>query len=453
MNYKEIADKILSCVGGEENVIDAANCMTRLRFTLKDNNLIKMDEINAVDGIVGVQIKSGQLQVIIGPEVGEVFKELPESVRAKEVQVDVKAEGNIFSRAISTFSAFFFPLVIVMGGAGIVKALVSIAVNFQWLSVESDVYAVFNIISDGVFYFLPFFLAYTVAKRIKTNEVLALALAAMLMYPTLINGAAAGGGALSFFGLPIPMFSYSSSVVPIILGVFALKYVFLFFSKFIPKSLELIVTSALSLVVVGILMLIVLAPLGTYIGTYVTSFFTWLFDVAGPLASMLLCAVFPLLVITGMAYSFFPVVFLNMATYGYDFINLPIMIFANINQGIAALAVALKTKNMKLRSLGVSSGVTAILGITEPAMYSVNLRYKRPFYCIIAGNALAGLLSGIFKVKMFAVAGSGALAIPAFSSVEYPQNFMYAMISLFAGMILTFVLTWIFTPKDMLNDM
>lgn len=452
MDYKKAADSIVSLVGGEANIQDATNCMTRLRFMLKDNNLINMEQLKKTDGVIGAQIKSGQLQIIIGPEVKSIFEALPKGVREKEEASARPVDENIFNRMLSTFAGFFYPLIIVLGGAGIIKGFLALAANMGWIGMESDVYTVLTIISDGAFTFMPFFLAVTVAERIKVNKYLSLALAGMLLAPQLLAGAAEGAASLSFFGLPIPQFSYTSSVIPIILGVILLKYVFGFFSKYIPKSLELLVTSALSLIIAGVIMLVVLAPLGMYIGNYLSAFFVWFYDVAGPFASAILAGVFPFLVITGMAYAFFPVVFANMGALGYDFIQLPIMIFANVNMGIAALAVAIKTKDKKLRSLAAGSGLTAILGITEPAMYAVNLRYKRPFFCVLAGNVVAGALSGILGVKMFGVAGGGILAFPAFSGVDFPSNLMNATICLVVGAITTFVLTYLFTPRAILAE-
>ena len=454
MSYTILAKTILELAGGIENINDATHCMTRLRFSLVNDEKAKIDEIKKIDGVIGAQFKSKELQVIIGPHVTDVYKEFPDSIKEKEeTETDSeKKDGNIFSRALSTFAGFFYPLIIALGGAGIVKGILALVVNMGWLSDTADAYTILNLIADGIFYFMPFFLAISVAERIKTNKYMALCLAGMLMAPTLINGSAEAGTSLSFFGLPVPLVSYASSIIPIILGVILLKYVFDFLGKFIPKSLEVIVTSALTLLIVGVLLLVVLAPLGHYAGNLLSSFFLWLYDVAGPVASTLMGVVFPFLIITGMAYSFFPLTFANLGALGYDFIIWPIMIFANVNQGAASLAVGLKTKNKKIRSLATSSGVTAILGITEPAMYSINLRYKRPFYCVIVGNALAGLLCGLLQVKMFAYAGGGIFAVPAFGSIDYAANFRNAIICLVAGAALTFVLTYIITPNKLLNE-
>ena len=246
MNPKDLAAKIIPLIGGEDNINDVSNCMTRLRFRLADNSNADLDGIKALEGIVAVQVKNGQLQIIIGPEVSDVFAALPDSI--KEKQVAAKAEDdetNKFSKLSSTFSGFFYPLVPAISGAGIIKCLVAFAVQFGWMNAAGDVYAILNIISDGVFYFFPFFLAVSVAERLKVNKFMSLALAALLLYPTIVNGSAAGTQSLIFLGLPVPMISYTTSVIPIILSVICLKYVWMLFSKFVPKSLELIITTGL----------------------------------------------------------------------------------------------------------------------------------------------------------------------------------------------------------------
>lgn len=451
MDYKATANEILELVGGAENVNELTHCITRLRFILVKKELAEIEKLEAVNGVLGAQFKSGQLQVIIGPDVDRVFNEFPKSLMIGENKKEEKEE-NLFNRTISTFSGFFYPLVMAMGGAGIIKGFLALAVNYSWVSQTSDVYVVLNLLSDCLFYFLPFFLAVSVAQKLKVNVYMALTMAAMLMYPTLINGAAEKADALRFFGLTIPQYSYASTVIPIILSVICLKYVFQFLSKFIPKSLEMVATSALTLIITGIITLVILAPMGIYIGNYVSSFFSWLYRVAGPLASIVTAATFPLTIITGMAYSFMPITFMNLATQGFDFFRLPYMVLSNINQSAATLAVALKTGDARVRATALSAGFTALLGITEPAMYSVNLRYKRPFYFAMAGNALGGLLGGLFNLKMFGAAGGGIFAIPAYGSIDYPNNFLHAMICMAAGVALTFTLTFVFTPKSSLTE-
>lgn len=454
MDYKKMAEEIVEKLGGESNIINAAHCVTRLRINLRNKDMVNLDNLKRINGVVGTQYKNEQLQIIIGPQVTEVFKALPTSIEKESAMVaDDKDKGSIIDRAISTFSAFFFPISMVLGGAGLIKGILSLLVNYAGLAETAETYVVFNMIADGLFYFLPFFLAVTIAKKLNVNTYMAMAMAALLMYPTLIEGAASGTEPLRLFGMiSVPQISYATSVIPIIFSVITMKYVFNFLDRIIPKSLQLIVTSALALVVTGILTVTIYGPLGTYAGNVLSNVISSFYTVAGPLASTLMGFLMVFLTITGMGYSFYPVVFFNLATFGFDFLMIPIIVFTNINQGVASLAVGLKTRSGKIRALALSTGLTAIMGITEPAMYSINLRFKKPFYCTVIANTVVGLLAGLFKVKTFALAGGGITGIAGFPSVEYPQNFLCAMICLLAGVVLTFVLTYIFTPADILVD-
>ncbi|MDT2661691.1 glucose PTS transporter subunit IIA [Enterococcus hulanensis] len=448
MSNNQTAKAIIQKLGNKENINDFMHCATRLRFEVKNIDSVDFGALREIDGVIEAQLKNGQVQVIIGPGVYKVYDELQKEIGVlKKVEKHDKEKKSIVDKIVEFISGVFIPVTLSMGGSGVIKGLLPLAVNFGWITDTSDIYLVLNLIADAVFYYLPFMLAYSTAKKINTNRILALTLAGVLMYPTLINGAAEGASALSFIGLKVPMISYSSTVIPIILSVILLKYVFAFFQKILPKNLELVLTSGLTLLVTATISLIMIAPLGTYAGNYISTFFEWLYAVAGPLAGIIYGLAFPLLVITGMGYAMLPLVFQNLQLLGYDYIMLPIMTISNMNQGIANFAVALKTKNKKIRATAIGTGVTASIGgITEPAMYSINLRFKKPFYATLIANAIAGGLSRLLDVKMFTFAG-GIVSIPGFSSLDYTNNFMNALLCLAVGVVLTFVITFIWTTQ------
>lgn len=457
-DLNETAKSILVSIGGKDNITFFTHCMTRLRFDLVDNSKIAKEKLEDIDGVISVQIKNGQLQVIIGLDVQKVYQSLVslignekqgEVTSEQKEPIKLKAVPNIL---IEFISSTFLPITIALGGAGLIKGLLSLMVSLKLLNETTDVYTVLNIISDASFYFLPFLLAVSVAKRVKVNEFLAVTVAGILMYPTLINGSLEGTGTLSFLGIPIPLFSYASSVIPIILSVLLLKGVFNILSKFIPKNFEFMITSGLALIITGIISLSMLAPAGNYLGVYIADFFVWLYSATGPIAGVVFVGLFPILVMTGMAYTMLTVSFQNLGILGFDFVMLPTMIISNINQGIANWAVAVKTKNKSVKSLAIGTGFTAILGITEPAMYSINLRYKKPFYAALIGNAIAGGLSAILNLKMFAFAGSGIFAIPSYISTKYPENLTNAIICIAVGAILTFLITFIWVKASDFED-
>ncbi|MDR2538258.1 MAG: PTS transporter subunit EIIC [Bifidobacteriaceae bacterium] len=469
MDFKKAASEILEYTGGESNVKEAVNCMTRLRMEVVDLEKVDLSKLELIDGVITAQIRNGQVQVIIGPDVYEVLKEFPDSISQSiegvtEISEDEVQESTSDSTgkfkpvdfAIRTFSGFFFPVILALGGAGTLKGILAICTSAGWVTPENPTYEVLNTLGDSVFYFLPMFLAVTAAERLRTNKFLALILAGALMYPTIINGAAqvaeGGPSALDIFGIPVPLLSYSSSVFPIILSVISLKFVYDFLDKFVPKALEYVVTSTVSVFVVGVVMFTVLAPLGNYIGIGLTEAFSWLYSVAGPIASMVLAGVFPILVMTGMAHALIPVMLNNIANLGYDFFLLPFMITCNINMGVAALAIALKTKKSKMRALGVSTGLTSILGISEPAMYGVTLRYRMSFVAVMIANAVVGFCCGIFGVKGYQLVGSSAFHFVTWIGPEGLTNLYFAIATIAIGAVVTFVLTWILTSKKALEE-
>ncbi|MFV0395709.1 MAG: glucose PTS transporter subunit IIA [Coprobacillaceae bacterium] len=457
MTREQTLHEILDAIGGKENIVTAGHCITRLRLTLNNKEGIDLDRIKKIDGVLNTQFSGEQLQIIVGTDVNKYYEELMKIIGGEIKNTsnkvsDAKEKESVINKVMGTISGIFIPASVAIAASGIIKGILALCTVFKWLSVESDVYIVLNMIGDATFYFLPVLLGFSVAKKIETNEYLGASLGALLVYPTLINGATAMLPSLSFFGIPVPYVTYSSSVLPVVLGVFALKYIHNGLKKIIPSALEMVVTGGLAFLITALLTLIVLAPVGNYLGVYISDFFVWLYSWAGPFASMLMGATFAPMVMTGFVYGIFPVVFQNLGILKYDYIVLPMMIYSNVNQGVAAIAAGIKLKDPKIKSAAFGAGLTGLLGITEPAMYTVNLTYKKPFYSALIGSGAAGLLSGILNVKMFTMAGSGLTAIPGFASNEFTSNMINAIICLCIGMVITFVLTFIWTKKEATNE-
>ena len=259
------------------------------------------------------------------------------------------------------------------------------------------------------------------------------------MYPTIINYAASGEVAsLSFLGLKIPMISYSSTVIPIILGVWLLSYVYKIVDKYVPSLFKIIITPLVVLLITSILVLVFIAPLGSYMGVYVEKFFTGLFNVAGPFAGILLGGAMHLIVITGMHYAFFPAALSSMGTVGYDLMLLPMNLVSNLAQAGATLAVAVKSKDKNMKSLAASTGVSAVFGITEPAIYGVTLKLKKPFYAALIGGAVGGGIFGTFVVKAFTFTLPGITALPSYIE-QGTNNFLFALIGIGLSFVVAFV--------------
>jgi PTS system beta-glucosides-specific IIC component len=454
MEHKKLAEAIIKEIGGNENIQQGWHCITRLRFNIADKDKVNLEKIKTLDGVIGVQFKSGQLQVIVGSKVADVYKEVSQLLDEKSSanKTSPKQKMNVVEYVFDVISGIFTPVLPAIVGGGLLKGLLALLVATNLLSETGSNYQILNFIADAPFHFLPFLLAFSAAKKFNTDQSLAVALAGVLMYPQIM--AYANGGevaSLKFLGIPIPMNSYASSVIPIILGVLLLSYIYKQLDKIIPKSLRIIFLPILTLVITAPLTLSLIAPLGQYIGIYLDAFFTGLFSVAGPIAGLLLGGLMPLIVITGMHYAFFPGVFASFDKYGYDVMLLPMNLVANLAQSGATLGVILKTKDKKMRQLAISTLIPAFFGITEPAIYGVTMKLKKPFYASLAGGAVGGAIYGFFAVKATAFTIPGIPAIPTYI-MNGTNNLLYALIGIVASFLVGLILTLLLGFKEEITE-
>lgn len=452
MDYNHLSKTILKNVGGEENILDVYHCITRLRFHLKDSSKVNEKEITDTEGIAGAQFKGSEFQVIIGNDVKNVYENfvsLMKDFGRQDGEVSTE-KTNIMSKLMDTLAGVFVPVLPAITAAGMVKSVLALLLAVRAISSESDIYQLFNILSDAAFYFLPFLLAVTSARKFKTNEFLALTVAGSMMYPTIMTGAANGGG-LHVFGLTIPFINYSASIIPIVLSVWLLSKVYRFIDKRTPETVRLLIAPMLSLFIIVPISLGLLAPLGNYAGYYLASFLTWIFAVSGPVAGLILGATIPLIVMTGMHYVVNPIVLQNLNQLGYDFIA-PLFFLCNIAQAGATLAVFTKAKDKKLKSLALSTGISAIFGITEPAMYGVNIREKRPFFASLIAGGIGGFVATLFGVKVYAFVMPGITGVPAYITQGGDnRNIVVILLSLLITFAFSFGLTLILWKEKKIN--
>ncbi|MCM3147555.1 MULTISPECIES: beta-glucoside-specific PTS transporter subunit IIABC [Bacillus] len=443
MENKELAQEIVNLIGGTENISQSWHCITRLRFNLNDESQVKVDELKTLDGVLGAQFQSGQFQVIIGAKVAEVYEEIDHLVgHSSNESAPVKntSKMNPIEVVFDVISGIFTPILPAIVGSGLIKGIMALLVSLGWLTETSATYQVLQIFSNAVFYFLPFLIAYSAAKKFKTRESLALALAGILLYPTMIEGAAKGADPLSFLGLSIPLNNYTSSVLPIILGVLLLSFVDKWITKAIPKSLSIVFTPVLSLMITAPLTLAFIAPIGNVSGQYLEIFFTSLFNFAGPIAGLLMGGLMPLIVLTGMHYAFFPSTLASFEKVGYDIMLLPMNFIANMAQAGAVLGVIIRTKRVETRSLALSTLLPSFFGITEPAIYGVTLRLKKPFYASLIGGAVGGCFYGLFSVKTTAFSIPGITSLPTYI-MKGTNNFQLALIGIALSFIVSLLVT------------
>ncbi|EIL85574.1 beta-glucoside-specific PTS transporter subunit IIABC [Bacillus altitudinis] len=443
MENKELAGKIMKLIGGTENISQSWHCITRLRFNLNDESQVKVDELKTLDGVLGAQFQSGQFQVIIGAKVAEVYEEIDHLAgHSSNDSAPVKntSKMNPIEVVFDVISGIFTPILPAIVGSGLIKGIMALFVSLGWLTETSSTYQVLQIFSNAVFYFLPFLIAYSAAKKFKMRESLALALAGILLYPTMVEGAAKGADPLNFLGLSIPLNNYTSSVLPIILGVLLLSFVDKWITKAIPKSLSIVFTPVLSLMITAPLTLAFIAPIGNVSGQYLEIFFTSLFNFAGPIAGLLMGGLMPLIVLTGMHYAFFPSTLASFEKVGYDIMLLPMNFIANMAQAGAVLGVIIRTKRVETRSLALSTLLPSFFGITEPAIYGVTLRLKKPFYASLIGGAVGGCFYGLFSVKTTAFSIPGITSLPTYI-MKGTNNFQLALIGIALSFIVSLLIT------------
>lgn len=440
MNHRELAQAILEQVGGINNITQLVNCATRLRMNFKDESLVHLDQINKIPGVLGAVKKSGQYQIIIGTDVANVCNEI-KAMGLYESPVNTGKKVGKIDALMDIFAAIFTPVIPAITAAGMIKAILVICVLLG-MEKTSQIYVVLSFIADAGFYFLPIMLAVSSAKKLGCNPYLAAMVGGALLHPAFTQLVTAGEP-VHIFGLPIKLINYGSSVIPIILAVWLMTYVERFADKVSPKAVKFFMKPTLTILIVVPIVLVVLGPLGSYIGTGIATITDFLNMHVSWLVPTLMGAFMPLLVLTGMHWSFLPVLMTSYTTYGYEAVMGPGSLVSNVCQGSAALCVSIKTKNKELKQLASSAGVTALMGITEPAMYGVTIKFKKILLSVMLGGGVGGFYAGLMGVVRYTSGTPGLLSIPIFIG-ENPMNVVHALIACAIGFVVTFAATWFY---------
>ena len=455
MDYKKTAAEILKLVGGEKNVAIVTNCMTRLRFNLNDAKKADVEAIKKVKGVQGVVTKNGQFQVVIGTDVGNVCDEIRKLGRFEEnAAADSTEKSGIIAAFFGTLTAIFQPIIPALAGSGMIKALLALLVALKLVDPGSQTYQIFNAFGDALFSFMPFILAFSAAKRFKCNPYVSAVLAGVLLHSS-FTGLNTGDPVHLFGVIPVTMISYGGSVVPILLIVWVQSYIEKFANKISPKPVKIFLAPMITIIVTGIIGITIAGPLGNLVGQVIAVGFNWLNDYAGWVIPVLMGTFCPFFVMTGMHYCFAPIQTIQYATLGYGTILGPGMLASNIAQGTAALVVGIKSKNKDMKQLGFSSGVTGLMGITEPALYGVNLRLKKPLYASMIGGCAAGLYAGITGIHTFSSTTAGIFALPVYIGGEGFGNVINAAVTIVISMVVTAIATMVIgfdDPADETTD-
>lgn len=449
MNYGDTAKELLKAVGGPENIRTLTHCMTRMRFVLKNESAVSDKTVKAIPGVLGVARKGGQYQVIIGNDVTQCYQEFmklgnfgqngeePTENKKKE-KLSVKGIVNGIIDAIAGSIAPILPAII---GCGMVRLVVTI-LDLLNVSAELPTYQILTVIGDAGFYFLPILLAASAAEKFKCSKPLAMTLAAILVHPTLVSMLAEGS--TTFLKIPVTAATYSSSVIPVLLITWVLSKIEPVMDRYLKGWSKTIFKPLLVLIIGAPIALIILAPVGTFLGDGLAWILTWLQDKAGWLTIGLLSAFMPLVVMAGMHYALIPNCLTTLGLYGFETLLGPTMLASNFSQAAASAAVALKSKDKDMKALALTSSVSAfVAGITEPALYGVTMKLKKPLIASMIGSGCAGLFAGIVGLQNYALITPSLVAVVQFVSADLPRNILYAVITMVISVVVTFVLTLI----------
>lgn len=441
MNFKETAPKIVSCVGGAENIQTHTHCMTRLRLVLVDKSKADTAAVKAIPGVQGVVDQGGQYQIIIGPSVEQLYNEMLPLMPATGAKAPVKEnldsgkKPSIWSQVFGYISGCITPTLPVLIGSGLISAVLALCTSFGIMSKEGSTYVLLNALANAAYSYLPVLVAIAAARRLKTNEYVA----AFIMF-ALCSGAVSGVADLTIYGLPITTVKYTSNIVPALLMVPVMAQLDKLVLKFSPDAIKSVIRPFLLAMVMFPLTLLILGPIGTIIGNALANFCVWLTSFGG-LSMAVLSALHPLLVMVGMHTVITPLIVNEITTVGSSLLFSKALA-ANLAIAGAALAVGVKAKKAENKQAGLSTGITALLSVTEPALYGCLIRLKKPLISAIIASALTGIFIGIFDVRAYATASCSFLTLPIFMGGTM-TNFYLACAAAVIATVLGFVITWI----------
>lgn len=453
MNFQLAAKEILEHVGGKDNLVNMTHCATRLRLTLKDSSKANNESIKEIDGVVGIVNKAGQYQLLIGTEVPKLYDEFEALVTGGDGSVHLNTSdensGTIISSIFSAISAIFAPLLPALAGSGILRGLLILAVQTGILSENSGTYSILNVASMSVFYFLPILLAFTSARRFGASPYLSALIGAALLNPEFIAlmGNTGNGAMTSFLKIPVVLMNYNSTVVPIILSIWAFSYLYKFLDRTVPETLKLVVIPLISLSVMIPLTVIVIGPLGVYSGEAVAQIVNWLIERSSILTGVLIGGGWSVLVSLGIHWAVNPIMINNVSTYGFDYI-VPFTFACNFAVIGTTIGVYLKARNKKLRSFAATGLVTiALSAIIEPVLFGLLVKNKKLFLAQIIGGAVGGAYLGLTKVVTNAFVFGSVTTFPAFVT-DKSSNFIQAMIGLGISLVVSAILAYMFTDRE-----
>lgn len=450
MDFKVLAKQVVELVGGKENIQDLTHCVTRLRFVLKDEKIAKTEEIRQTKGVLSVVQQGGQYQVVIGNEVEKAYDAVCDLLGIMEGDTSAKEENgkkdNLFNAFFKTISGIFFPVIGVLGAAGIMKSVLTICTTFHFLTADAGTYKILYAFGDGFFYFLPIILGFSAATKFKSNPYLGAAIGAALVYPDIIT-ATSKNMSITFLSIPVVLMSYTSSVFPIIIAVYVASKIEKIFKKILHQSLQLMFVPFFTALIVVPLTFLAIGPVGTFISKGLSTVTTGMYGFSPILAGIFLGAFWQVIVIFGLHYAFIPVLINNVMTMHKDPINAILCVTVFALSGVS-LGYALKVKDKEKKAFGFSNVISGLLGVTEPIIYGIALPNRKAFACAFVGGGIAGAITAGAGAYMYGFAGGGLLAGPMFiNPAGMDKSFTIFLISGAVAFVVSCVLTFLVGVK------
>lgn len=462
MKNDALAKVLIDLAGGKDNLRSASHCMTRLRFKVKDDSLVKQEEIKKTEGVMGLVVKADEYQIVIGPGVGKVYDEVIRQTGLKaEAMVDdaqarkedKKKKGGLLSMALDTVAGIFIPAIGLIAGGGALKGFLAVFVQLGLLASDSGTYTVLYALGDSVFYFFPIIIGYNSGKKFGGNPILTAGLGCALIYPTLIT-AVTEGTALTLFGIPLTLLNYTQSAFPIIFISYLAVKLEKLFKKILPDVTQVIFVPLFTLVIAGSLGFLVIGPVITLLANGIAGIVNAIYGASPIVAGGVVGGIWQLTILGGVQWGVTPIFIQNITEMGYC----PIMaclgctVFGQVG---AAVAAGLRSKNKKYRSVGLGSGLAGILGVSEPAIYGINVPAKKPFFIGLGASAVGGLVCAIFGGKQYVPGGAGIFVLPGMINpgAGIDMAFWGVVLSCIVALVAAFIVTFLFGYKNTCLDL
>ncbi|QBO35186.1 PTS glucose transporter subunit IIBC [Periweissella cryptocerci] len=468
-DYSSLATNIISDVGGKGNIDSLIHCITRLRFYLKDITKAQTESIKNLDGVIDVREAQGQYQVVIGNAVTDVYDaviaqlgpdfgdDAATSAAIKDTADQPKLHGwalirSGFDNFIGVITGSLSPIVGILAASGILKGLLAMFTGFHWLSDTSNLYLILNAIGDSAFYFLPILVGYSAAKKLGGDPIITAVIGGAIAYPTILTAAGKGAEIVTFAGINFPFVTYTYTIFPMILAAYMAKRLQAWVKTWMPSYLAMIFTPLVVILVVSAITLLVTGPVITWLADGLASGISWILTSSSWFGGLILGGLYQILVIFGLHWGVVPLVANDIATTGHSYLN-AIICQTMVAQGAAVLAVAIKSRKTNLKALSWGAAISAFCGVTEPAIYGVNLRFKRVFISGLIGSAVGGFITGLLHVDMWGFTGS-LIGFPSFINpkVGIDGSFYGFLIASAASLIVGFTIAYLWGYNDKMQE-